>query len=699
MSEVRQKLYYSDSELPQDLSGIPSSVYNIVAEGLRNRILLDILYEDSLGARVKRRVLPEVLYYWNDEWYLAVYCHLREEERTFRVDRIISAESTEEQEESHGIADSYRREGIPWLRIDPEWEFTEPTYHKLSDHDREQRALYLDLIRYAEGNRIDLMQQVLDAGVELQYEHEDLTTPLFAAAENGSLDALKFLISAGSDPTKKNGAKDSLLFRAAWCSQDEIVHYLIEKLHHDPNEKNIHGWNALTAAANNFNCKLMKYLIEHGADINTTDANGKNLLMYILETHGNPERMMKAFRLLVESGADLSFTDRNGCNVLFYAANKANLECLQYLLNQKGLSINAQDDDGNNLLLSALTYYDKKRSLSEFDYNYQEEEKSVIRYLCESGADVNCANKSGEVPLMMAREYIFDYLLEQGADPFARTLSGGTVAIRHHYDLRHLDLLAAAGVDLKARDNYGNDVFMNMSPKYENIRYLVEKYGFSVNDRNREETILHQAAYLLKVDTVQYLLERGADPKALNRDLQTPFEHFQMEYPFADEDIGTEWEIYRLLEEYDDENFAGIMTACRALNLEKLMSYPPEILSRCVNVALGWESRTALRIVEEEWTSPGRIKPEETVIKILDFLVESGANPVEDQDSDRHSLIVTCLEMKRKDLAEKYLDMWLNRQDDAQKSLSWLYEYYKKAKEQEKLSLILDVIEEKLKVI
>ena len=698
------EIYYKESELPRKISGIPVSVYDILAEGMKNGFLIDLLYEDSLGNREKRRVLPEAIFFWNDDWYVAAFCHLREEERTFRLDRILSVELTGEKEESHGIAAVYREEGIPWLRFDSELEDESPDPDDgdeeiLSAYEMEEKALYLDLIRYAEENRVDLIRNVLAVGMNFRLRHNCGTTPLFAAAENGSLDALKLLISSGADPLEKNDAEDTLLFRAAWFSQMEIVRYLTEELHCDPNEKNCHGWTALFAAADHYNCILMKYLLDHGADINCFDAEGKTILMHLLETNGDPEKKMRTFRFLVEMGADPDLLDRDGRGMLFYVVNNAYADGLEYLLRQKNISLEVRDKRGDNLLLSALDYFNEDifRYPSREGRDYNDDQKKIIRILCESGVDLNGANKFGVVPLMAARGDTFEYLLKRGADPFARTKSGTTVAVCQSNDLRNIDMLAAAGVDLHLRDDSGEDPLMSAKPDLEHIKYYVEKHGFSVNDRNRKQTLLHRAAEFLEVDAVQYLLEHGADIYALNCEGKTAFEQYQSDYPYAYDSDGTEWYLYDLFDEYSNKDFAGIMISCRALDLKTLLRYPKETLSRYVNVGLGWENRTALRIVEEEWSSPARIIPEKNVIEIIDFLVSSGGNPVDDPNDDGHSLLVTCLEMNREDLAEKYLNFWLNQQESSQRRLKKLYEFYSRNSEgQEYFSLMRDFLKKNL---
>lgn len=61
---------------------------------MRQRVLA-ISYADHSGALTKRAVEPMKLLWGDEGWYLVGWCRLRDEARTFRLDRIKAAELTE----------------------------------------------------------------------------------------------------------------------------------------------------------------------------------------------------------------------------------------------------------------------------------------------------------------------------------------------------------------------------------------------------------------------------------------------------------------------------------------------------------------------------------------------------------------------------------------------------------------------------
>lgn len=56
---------------------------------------LDLKYRSSSSAYSERRINPLGLYFTSDSWVLVAWCHLREEEREFRLDRIIELKESD----------------------------------------------------------------------------------------------------------------------------------------------------------------------------------------------------------------------------------------------------------------------------------------------------------------------------------------------------------------------------------------------------------------------------------------------------------------------------------------------------------------------------------------------------------------------------------------------------------------------------
>jgi DNA polymerase-3 subunit epsilon len=73
----------ADISLPTDL-----------AEAVKSRRKLQMVYMDKNGQRSSREITPVAVQGLSDYLYLRAFCHLRQAERTFRLDRIVALNTT-----------------------------------------------------------------------------------------------------------------------------------------------------------------------------------------------------------------------------------------------------------------------------------------------------------------------------------------------------------------------------------------------------------------------------------------------------------------------------------------------------------------------------------------------------------------------------------------------------------------------------
>jgi predicted DNA-binding transcriptional regulator YafY len=98
MNRIEEKLSIKKADLPRHIilsgKGLPPEITNYIGlihqaimDYQRIKIIYSPLYSDDI---TKRKVDPYYLFFEEDFWYLRGYCHLREEPRTFALDRINS---------------------------------------------------------------------------------------------------------------------------------------------------------------------------------------------------------------------------------------------------------------------------------------------------------------------------------------------------------------------------------------------------------------------------------------------------------------------------------------------------------------------------------------------------------------------------------------------------------------------------------
>jgi len=74
--------------LPISHKQLPNQSFQIVSEALLKEHQLDICYESYSHTKTERRISPQTLIYYRENWYLDAWCHLRNDLRTFSLARI-----------------------------------------------------------------------------------------------------------------------------------------------------------------------------------------------------------------------------------------------------------------------------------------------------------------------------------------------------------------------------------------------------------------------------------------------------------------------------------------------------------------------------------------------------------------------------------------------------------------------------------
>lgn len=70
--------------------------FDLINESVQNREILAISYQDPSSQLTKRKIEPLGLYYWGKNWTVASWCALRNDFRSFRIDRILKIEKSGE---------------------------------------------------------------------------------------------------------------------------------------------------------------------------------------------------------------------------------------------------------------------------------------------------------------------------------------------------------------------------------------------------------------------------------------------------------------------------------------------------------------------------------------------------------------------------------------------------------------------------
>src|SRR5581483_1086277 len=203
-------------------------------------------------------------------------------------------------------------------------------------------------------------------------------------------------------------------------------------------------------------------------------------------------------RLLLERGADVHATDEGGRTALMKAASQGRAETVRVLL-EYGADINAQDKEGQTTLMHAAN----------------ERQLESVRLLLEKGADVSLRTPHGGTALMAAakggRIEIAQLLLEQGVDVNAATEAGITAvavaAMGSHVEMVALLRASSARVGFLEAVALGD---------LERARSLPTP-DTATRSLHWGRPLVAWTARAGKIEALNLLLERGADPKAANK--------------------------------------------------------------------------------------------------------------------------------------------------------------------------------------
>ncbi len=282
------------------------------------------------------------------------------------------------------------------------------------------------------------------------------------------------------------------------------------------------GLTPLLLAAREGHADTVMALLDAGADVNQLSAGDKTSPVLIATINGHYDLA----KLLLDRGADPRIPSENGVTPLYAVLNcewaqKANYPQPRAYLQQK------------------LTYLDLMTALLDKGADPNVRLKKKVWY-AGYNSDLSGIDESGATPFWRAA-YASDVpamrlLISRAADPTIPTMKpagrqfaeGAREAAKDVSGLPPIPvggpsvtpLMAASGVGY-AEGFAANSHRIHPAGWMPAIRYLVEEVGLDVNTRDHDgNTALHHAASRGDNEMIQYLLSKGADLKAINREGQ-----------------------------------------------------------------------------------------------------------------------------------------------------------------------------------
>jgi uncharacterized protein len=391
---------------------------------------------------------------------------------------------------------------------------------------------------------------LLDAGAEVNAkEREREQTPLIFAAAAGRAEAVKTLLAKGADKNAATKVIDLMALSANGENPDgrnlaakpETMNgsaarnnprtagrprtpgldrgYLINEQVHTQG-----GMTSLLFAARQGYTDVATALLDAGVDVNQRKKGDKVSAMLTATVNGH----FDLAKMLLDRGADPNLTAENGVGPLYAAINlmwapragypqpRAHLnQKLGYLEFMKALLEKGADP---NQRVNKKVWY----SNYNFDQSGVEETGSTAFWRAAYAADVDAMK----------------LLMSYGADPHIPTVKPpergefGDAGRRVITDVSGVPPVPVAGPGIpalhaSAGTGYGEG-FAGNSHRFApggmlaGVKFLIEVAGADPNGRDHEgNNAIHHAAARGDLEMVKYLVEKGADPLAVNREGQT----------------------------------------------------------------------------------------------------------------------------------------------------------------------------------
>lgn len=194
---------------------------------------------------------------------------------------------------------------------------------------------------------------------------------------------------------------------------------------------------------------------------------------------------------------------------LLEAASKGKFAIIKYLI-ESGADINATNTYNSTVL----------NELINCEYLTQKNTMKIVKYLIQAGADINRPGSDGVTALMCAcegtRPLLITLLIDMGANVKARADNGCTVLMKavEEDNIEAMGILINRGIHIDAENQFGFNAFTwaIRTGKYRAFNYFINKLNVDINQCDQfGATPLMWAAIYQRVNMVEDLISLGAN--------------------------------------------------------------------------------------------------------------------------------------------------------------------------------------------
>ena len=209
----------------------------------------------------------------------------------------------------------------------------------------------------------------------------------------GQLELVSWFLSKGVNAGQADNEGNTPFMNAAASGKDTAVLDLLLAKVKNINQVNKKGLSALAMAVRTNSLPVIRYLLSKGSDIKTTDADGNNLVYYVVQSYNarTAEEFDGKMSLLAEQGLSLTAPQKDGSTLYHLAVAKNDLALLKKIEPLKA-DVNAKNKEG-------LTPLHKAAMTAKDD--------SILKYLLSVGAKRDLTTTFSETAFDLSQENEF----------------------------------------------------------------------------------------------------------------------------------------------------------------------------------------------------------------------------------------------------------------------------------------------------
>lgn len=182
-------------------------------------------------------------------------------------------------------------------------------------------------------NDIKRLEQLIKQGVNINIQNQKKQSPIMVATYNNNIKMVEMLFKNGADVNLQDDYKNTPFLYAGATGQLEILKIIYTKAD-AIKPLNRYGGNALIPACEKGHVEVVEFLLKNtSVEVNHINNLGWTALLEVVILGDDTPEYAKIVKILVENGADIYIKDHKGKDALYYAKKNKMFKILKVLEN------------------------------------------------------------------------------------------------------------------------------------------------------------------------------------------------------------------------------------------------------------------------------------------------------------------------------------------------------------------------------